>query len=59
MNSIHSLKHGKAPGQDGIVVEMLKSSVAIMTPYLHILYNYILNTDEYPTEWYYAIICPL
>ena len=30
-----------------------------MAPYLHILYNSILSTGEYPIEWSKAIICPL
>ena len=34
VNNIQSWKSGEAPGPDGIFVEMLKSSVAGMAPYL-------------------------
>ena len=56
---IESMISGKAAGNDGINVEMLKTSKAIIVPYLELLFNRILDTGVYPQGWSEAILCPL
>jgi hypothetical protein len=53
------MANGKAPGVDGLVIEMYKSSIHLMLPYLNILFNACLKQGTFPAEWCKAIICPV
>ena len=54
-----NLPSGKAPGPDGIIMEMLKSSTEVISPLLTVLFNVILDSGNYPKEWSKALILPL
>ncbi len=56
---ILDMKKGKAPGVDGLVVELFQNSMNIVVPKLCKLYNRILNGNEFPEQWSKAIICSL
>ena len=57
--SISALKNGKASGPDGILAEMIKSTMHKILPILLLLYNKILSSGEFPHEWMRSIICPI
>ena len=57
--AIHSLKNKKAPGVDGILNEMLKSSLHVIKPFIIRLFNQIWDTGIFPKEWQTSIIIPL
>ena len=59
MRAVEHLKTNKAPGTDGIVAEMIKTSLSQILPFLVALFNRIFDTEEYPTEWTGAIIIPI
>ena len=58
-SSINEMSNGKAPGTDGIVVEMIKADRILFVPLLTKLFNKIFDTGIYPTEWAEAMICPI
>ena len=53
-----SQKH-KSPGIDNYTSEILKASNNYISPFLHTLYNRLLNTGEYPHAWGEGIITPV
>jgi len=57
--SIKSFARGKASGEDGVIIEMIKSSQHIVMPYLCSLFNKVLFSGVYPTQWSKAILCPI
>ena len=57
--AIKSLKNGKAHGQDLISNEMIKNSIKFILQPLHQIFNYILNTREYPEEWSKGHVVPI
>ena len=57
--SISALKNSKASGPDGILAEMIKSTMLKILPILLLLYNKILSYGEFPHEWARSIICPI
>ena len=57
--AIKSLKNGKAHGQDLISNEMIKNSINFILQPLHKIFNYILNTGEYPEEWSKGHVVPI
>ena len=59
LKCIKEISSGKAPGIDGIIIEMLKSSAHITEPYLRHLYNAVLTTGKFPKQWCQAVIAPL
>lgn len=59
IKAVNHLKNNKAPGPDGVLAEMLKNSIGIISPFLEILFNHMFNTGQYPTAWASAIIVPL
>lgn len=59
INAILNLKNGKTPGQDFILNEYLKASVDIFLPAYNILFNTVLDTGTFPTEWNIGIISPI
>ena len=56
---LKSMSNGKAPGPDGVVIEMIKSSFPIIGNHITQLYSSILNSGIFPDEWCNAIIFPL
>ena len=46
--SIRRLKNGKSAGKDDILAEFYKSSCDIITPFLELLFNQILNAGKFP-----------
>lgn len=58
-NCISSMAQGKAAGEDGIVIEMLKASAIRTVPYLHLLFNQVLDSGHYPENWSKAMLCPI
>ena len=57
--SLKKLKNKKAPGSDGISAEFLKSTEKELVLPLTLLFNYVLQSGEYPTDWCQGIINPL
>ena len=57
--SILKLKPGKAGGPDGIISEMLKSTLIEICPVLVVLYNKIFDLGDFPVKWAGSIICPI
>lgn len=54
IDCIKSMSNGKSCGIDGVVIEMLKSSLHITVPYLKHLYNAILTQ-----QWCKAVLVPI
>ena len=59
MRAVEHLKTNKAPGTDGILAEMIKTSLPQILPFSVALFNRIFDTGEYPTAWTGAIIIPI
>ena len=57
--SISSLKNGKGSGPDGILAEMIKSTLLQILPILLLLYNKSLLSGEFSLDWAGSIICPI
>lgn len=53
------LKNGKACGTDGIASEFFKYVPSEIVPCLTALFNYILTSGSYPTQWSEGIINPI
>ena len=51
LKAANKLKHGKAVGIDGISNEILKASCPFLIDWYHKLFNYILISGAYPTQW--------
>ena len=56
---VKKLPNRKACGIEGICNEILKAGINILAPHLQMLFNKILETGEYPTEWCKAILVPV
>jgi hypothetical protein len=56
---INHLPNGKSPGVDGILYEMIKTGSDTLMRYMHMLFNSILRTGQFPDMWCEAIITPL
>ena len=53
---INTMRNNKAPGPDGLIIEMFKSSKNLMIPKLLSLFNSILLSGVFPETWGNAII---
>ena len=53
------MKSNKAPGFDGVTIEFIKEAKFFFLPMLEKLFDHILSTGIYPTEWGKALLCPL
>ena len=58
-DAICSLKNGKASGFDSILNEMLKTGHSFLLCSLHKLFNTVLSSGKFPTEWAKGIIVPI
>jgi hypothetical protein len=56
---VKKLKTNKSPGMDGILNEVIASTVDIIMPHIVKLFNGILNGGTFPTVWTEGIIVPL
>ena len=59
MAAISSMSNNKAPELDGITIEFIKGAVQFYCPILLELFNRILSTGKYPSEWGKAILQPI
>ena len=59
ISSIKSMNPGKSPGPDGIVIEMFKSTLGQILPFLKTLFNDVYDRGEVPADWCESIICPI
>ena len=59
ISSVNGLKIGKASDPDGILAEMIESTLHEIVPILLPLYNRILSTGQFPAAWSKSILCPL
>lgn len=58
-NVILSLKSNKSPGIDGLIGEIFKCSLDIMSPLLVKLFNVIFLQGIYPNTWSEGLITPI
>ena len=56
---IKKLKNNKSPGIDRITNEMIKCTKSYMVPVLKKIFNLILNSGHFPSEWKKGIIVPI
>ena len=56
---IKNLKSGKAPAQDKILNEYIKSTKNLFLPIYEALFNVILDTGIIPSTWLEGSICPI
>ena len=59
--AIHSMRNGKAPGEDGLPVEIFKviTEKPVILKALSKLFNTIFEQGRVPRRWGTGIICPL
>ena len=57
--AIRNLKPRRAAGVDGILTEMLKSSLHLFRPIIVKLFNQAWVTGVFPKDWMKSIIVPL
>jgi exonuclease III len=58
-DTIHSLKNGKATGEDMIPNEVLKRMGSVLNQTFAILFNKIISNCKYPKSWSTGLICPI
>jgi hypothetical protein len=56
---IKYLKNSRAPGEDGISAELIKSGRQKLWREIYELIQIIWNTEDFPKDWRTAIICPI
>ncbi|KAL4082900.1 hypothetical protein QTP88_029554 [Uroleucon formosanum] len=56
---IKTLKNHKAPGEDGITGELLKTGAENLVKYIHRLISLIWEKEEIPKEWKTALVYPI
>ncbi len=56
---IGKLKNGKSPGNDNIINEYIKCTQDMLCPAYVKLFNKILDTGVFPSEWLTGVIIPL
>ena len=59
VNSVQRLKNEKSPGPDELIGEFFKFSIDVLLPYLHIIFNRIFDSGEFPRDWSKGIIVPI
>ena len=58
-NNIKHIRSGKSGGPDGILIEMLKTTILMICPILTKLFNKIMDQGEFPESWGKSILCPI
>ena len=53
--AMKSMKNSKAPGEDQIVIEMLRLGGEVIQEKIKELYNKVLTSEKVPSEWKNAI----
>ena len=51
VQAVRKLKNNKAPGLDFIKAECIKDNINFFKKHLQVLFNYILNLEDYPVTW--------
>ena len=59
MKQIKILKNNKAPGEDKITRELLKTMGGDLIEYIHRLVGLIWRKEVIPKEWRTALVCPI
>ena len=59
IKAIQNLNINKASGVDGILNEMLKATITIITPHLNRVFNQILSYGKFPDVWRVNTLTPL
>ena len=59
LSACKTLCNGKSSGSDSILNEMLKYGAFYILPCFEKLFNFVLNTGEYPSSWSDGVIIPL
>jgi hypothetical protein len=59
MQAVTNLKTNKAPGKDGITSEIIKASIPSISSVVYKLFNAILQSGNYPTQWKDGINVPI
>jgi hypothetical protein len=57
--ALKKLRNGKAPGPDCIHAEFLRYGGSELRRAMRILFNEILNKEEWPERWALGLICPI
>jgi len=55
-HAMQKMKKGKAPGEDQVVIEMLKAGGEIVKEKTRELFNIVIRREQGPKEWKNAII---
>lgn len=53
------IKNNKAPGEDGLVIELFKNAGYDLAAHMHKLISLIWNTEVLPNDWQRGIIIPI
>ena len=53
------MKNGKATGEDGMPVELIKSAGRAAETRLSDLFNTVFSTKRVPRDWQYGVVCPI
>ena len=59
VSACKKLKNNKSPGEDRIINEYLKASIAKMVAHYTTFFNKILNDGIYPEKWSRGLIIPI
>ncbi|KAK6168866.1 hypothetical protein SNE40_020036 [Patella caerulea] len=59
IKALNQMKTGKSGGEDGLVIEMFKTTIDILLPWLCLLFNKILISSKFPDSWSRAVIYPI
>lgn len=57
--AINQLSNGKSAGPDRLINEFFTNGKAVLTPYLHIVFNTVFNQNYFPAAWSVGEIIPL
>jgi len=49
----------RATCTDGLCIEMYKCTLDTVLPYLHVLFNRVFGTEQFPKQWGESIISPI